>query len=687
MGSTSDAAVVVPLPWAERSSAMPYLPGGAENQVEALKLVLDSIQHHDGDLTATVELGEGAARTLKEAIGPLRSSGMVEDRGPGRIGMSQEAHEWHLNPSPAGLLAILHRNIQFVGECLVFLGEGPKKMGEIQSCAHSFYDLDWATLDQVRRRISWFRSMELAEYKTTKLIGLTEKGEDLLPGLQVDPERARVPASAPSSQSPREVRANFALELPAPIQSALSALDDQSLSARHSTLGYLPQGQKSGVMAVHSLIQAAENRISREKYTQFAADEFGISESSFNAALSTLMHMGLIEETGYAEYSPSSLGMAWLQKPTALNLVLILHTRFRYVLELISALHEHAKAPALAREAKERYRLHRTDVQGTRKRLQFLKAAGLIEERSNWRYQPTPLGEEIVHSMPLEGFDEPAEAVGVGVEDEQSEVTLPLQALGRKLVDAGTHADDPTMLERATAEALQALGFQAKVIGGSGSTDVLATFDQPSERPIRIIIDAKSARAGDVSENAVHFDTLSEHKVKHGADQVAVIGPGFERGRLKQRARNKDVRLITTSELAEALIKHESAPLSAHHYVGLLSAREDAAQDTHNAWRLVEAQHEVFQKVVSVLAAEAQDPDEVTHGTLTSDQIYLMIRNDMDPRPSPTDIQAALSMLEHPFVDAVSSSKGRYGLSDSPALIWNKLKALSRPLAENPIMG
>jgi hypothetical protein len=173
----------------------------------------------------------------------------------------------------------------------------------------------------------------------------------------------------------------------------------------------------------------------------------------------------------------------------------------------------------------------RSDVGGIRNRLQLLKAAGLIVERANWRYQSTPLGEEVASRTPLQAaadLSAPQRPETNSVS--QVELNLDTERLCRELLEAGVASDTPIRLEKAVAAAFAFLGFDARHIGGAGKTDVLLTLVMPGGRPVRTIIDAKSARSGVVNENAVSFDTLIEHKKHHDADFVGLIGPSFAGG-------------------------------------------------------------------------------------------------------------------------------------------------------------
>lgn len=689
MEIVGDQDSFVPLPWADRASSAPYLRGGAESQVHALEHILDELDRVQGRLDATIADFVGTSMSLAQAVVHLKTAGMVEHLDRDTVRPSEEITRWRGSGSTAVLIAALHGGTRFVGEFLVFLEDGPRLMQEVVEYARREYDLPWESFDQARRRLNWFRSTGLVEYATSKKLGLTEDGRHMASLLHLaPPDEALVPEAR--GQGVVELKGHEAGSgVSTRMRDLLDSMDSTSLRERASGLGYIPQGPEKLdiVNAVMALLDATKGGISREDYITFCASKFQIKESSFGATLSTLFRMGLVEESGFARYSPSSLGELWLEAPTPLNLVLILHTRLRYVLELVPALHEHSKAPALARLGRERFGFQRADVEGVRRRLQLLKAAGLIVERSNWRFQTSALGEQLAQEFPIEEGDFTPQS-GTAFHEVEAEAShAESNPLAAALLEAGVHADEPIKLEQTVARALATLGFEAQLIGGSGNTDVLVTLTGPAHDPVRIIVDAKSARAGDVSENAVQFDTLKEHKLKHEASAIVIVGPGFDRGRIRDRADANGVRLLTTAELATTLERHDRTPLSAHLYLDLLMPEDRQSGRLEQAWKASENRLEVLQKVVEVLAHEAREPDEVTSGSLSQDQIYLMIRNDMDPRPTPGDITAALTLLEHDFIRAVSSTKGQYQLLDEPELIAAKLRMIARPLLQIEDVG
>lgn len=660
---------------------MPYMPGGGKNQVETLETLLSAIESHEGLVTAAVDLGDGVERALRDAVKQIAPAGFVTHLDRDHLVVSEEAQHWMSSRDPADLIAIFHRHVRFIGELLHALADGHKTVRDLMNLAASEYQLQWTTLDQVRRRITWMSALGLTEYKTNTLIGLTDAGGEAEANLQLGGPDRPVRTAAVAVIVP---------EPPQQIAELLQELTPATLAARNPVLGYIPRGngETDLVESLYLLVNAASPSISRAGLLNFAQETFGVSESSFSAAMTTLNKSGLLEQTGFNIYSPSPAAAAWLETQSTLDLVLLLHRKYMFMLEILPLLAEFDKAPDLARAAYEHYGMARVDVGGVRTRLQLLKAAGLIAERANWRYQSTPLGERIALEFPLQTvLDEDANEPESDDEPFRDSVQSVARRLSLELEAAAIAGETPTRLEKAVADAFSFLGFEARHIGGGGKTDVLATVEDHTGKPVRVIIDAKAARSGTVSEGAVSFDTLSEHKEKHHADLVALVGPGFDGGRVRARAEQNGVALITVEELCQTLHRQEATPRSAGTFLNLVDARAGARKDLESGWSQAERRKTLLSQVVAVLAQEAREADEVTHGALSAEQIYLIVRDEIDPRPSTKDIEEVLQLLEHPLIASINRTNGSasrsitYRLVDAPGLVAAKIEALGRGIA------
>lgn len=672
---------VQPLPWASRIAGMPYLPGGGSQQLEALRETVACIADADGLLTATVTIG-GATKTLRAATQQIAPSGLLDRIARDHVAPSASTRRWLESGDVYHLLAALHRHIRFVGELLHELAAKPLATSELGRIANDRFSLEWSTLDQIRRRCSWLTSMGLVEYKTSKALGLTELGRELLPLLEQggpEPQSARSHPAEPVNIPPAPPR----------IAALLDAATQETLAGRDPVLGYIPRGNATldAVSSLEILVNACVPSIPRAGLSELCSRTFGTGEGSFGAILTTLTKFGLIEQSGMNIYSATPEAKEWLETQSALDLVRILHTRMQFCLEIVPALSEVDRAPGLADAGMKKFGLPRADVGGIRTRLQLLKSAGLIEERTNWHYQATPLGEEVAARAPLLSSTDSQAVVASErlMEGTVEENASAAEMVARELVESGTASESPIRLEKAVLNAFTFLGMDARHIGGSGQTDVLLTIrSAPGGPTLTAIVDAKSARSGHVGEGSIQFDTLAEHKTAHGADFVCIVGPNFDSGRVRPRAAQNNVGLITTEELAATIRRHARTPRSAADFVDVLSPDESAREALQTTWTVDERRNALLGHVAGVLAAESRDEDEVTGGALGLDQIYLIVRGEVDPRPAPHDIEDALSLLRHPLIGAVTTvinpqtKVATYALMDSPMLIASKLRSLAR---------
>lgn len=601
------------------------------------------------------------------------------------VEVSPETREWLESGDRLILLSLLHRHIRYFGELMHDLAESPRSIKELLESAQANFELPWTTVDPVRRRVSWLISLGYVEYCTASRLRLSEEGEKVYASLSPGGPELR-------QEKPQQWTE---INLPSPptkLATLLDGLDPVTLQSRIAVLGYIPRGNLDIdiIAALHLLINATSPQVSRADLLAFTQEQFEVSESSFTAVLTMLTRTGLVQQTSLNVFSPTPVASEWLENPTPESLILLLHCKVQFILEIIPLLSEYDKAPAIARAAHQHFSLPRVDVAGIRARLQLLKAAGLVEEYSNWKYRPTALGEAFIHTY---SFQKPADdddnVHDPGLDEKLSDYDKALpsrfsetQAIISELLESATDSDSPSRLEKAVAESLSLLGFEARHVGGGGKTDVLATVVDPSGNEVRVIVDAKSARSGTVTEGAVSFDTLREHKRQHKADFVILVGPSFDSGRTRTRAAEHGVRLVTVEELTRVLARHSRVPQSAFAYLKLVDPDQESLTDFESKWLKLERKLFLLGHVSAVLAQEAQQGDQTTGGALTTDQIYLIIRDEIDPRPTAKDIEEVVKFLEHPLIGSVTHNSSTnkipsYRLIDSPQRVADKIRSIA----------
>ena len=188
------------------------------------------------------------------------------------------------------------------------------------------------------------------------------------------------------------------------------------------------------------------------------------------------------------------------------------------------------------------------------------------EERGLWKL--TSLGRQVAGELPplnpvsAVGESEPPDfGLGPVIEDVIRVLEDPSERIAAELIDAGHDSSHPDRLEEAVGAAMVFFGFDAEQLGGPGRTDVLAHAPLGPMR-YSLVIEAKSTSSGRVSEGQINWAAIEDHQRLESADHACVVGPGFMGGKLRDRAEERSICLMTTGNLAELIRLHASKPLT-----------------------------------------------------------------------------------------------------------------------------
>lgn len=309
--------------------------------------------------------------------------------------------------------------------------------------------------------------------------------------------------------------------------------------------------------------------------------------------------------------------------------------------------------------------------------MQLLRTVGLIAETGYAKYESTPLGRQLAAELPMAKMKSDLERAELLLEvnalDTSDETDL--EALIAEIVSAGTDSQVPTRFEKALAEAFDFLGLETSHVGGSGNTDVIVGLGVASVRSRRAIVDAKSSASGMINEKLINFQALKEHKSKHEASHVAVVGPGFPDGRLRDWAVDEGVALITCEQLTTVLRRQLLTPLAPEELIALFDPA-DGWMLLEQMWMQYDRRNELLGLIVACFVREAQEDDPLLGSSLDVVSIYRAIRDQVSPKPDTAELQAALDFLSSPFVSVIASTKGGYELRESPKTSARRLRAL-----------
>ncbi|MGW5308024.1 hypothetical protein ACWERF_29440 [Streptomyces griseoluteus] len=592
---------------------------------------------------------------------------------------TEAANHWLETGNDALLIATMHAHVRFVGEILGILDDGDIGHEELKNLANERFALGWSSLDQLRRRTNWLRCAKLVELRFDNKLAITNAGRSFLKSVELAD-----PTKLPHSQQLTTDQPVEIAEASEATQAILANLDEVTLKSRKFTLGYIPKGANGDAIAsLQALVSCAMPSVSRKDLYTFCQTEFGSKESSIAATVTMLRGTGLVEQTGLDVFAATEPARAWINSSDHLELARILHSNILFFGEILESLADSDRAPSLAAYASQMYGMPREDVSGIRTRLQILRGCRLIEEISYARFRLTPLGDAFKETIPLLPPEAGRSAEPVTSQSEANALTAG-EALAQEISTASKDSANPTRFENAIASAFEYLGLDARRDGSPGNTDVIVAVPFGQTRMKLIIIDAKSSASGVVREQQVNFDTLREHKKKHGADQVAVVGPSFAEDRIRKRAEEHGVTLIGAEFLAEVLRRQSDSPLAPHELVGLFDPKQQ--EQLKSTWGRATREASLLTHVMNLLIRESSEVDMFLGGGLSVEHIYLILRGEMESKPDPQEIEKVLALLASPLIRGVAQRGKNYFALEAADVTALRLESLARALRQVTIM-
>jgi hypothetical protein len=605
----------------------------------------------------------------------LATQGLVEREGASRWKASSYASEWLTNQDNLFLAVQLHSNVKFFGELIASIGEDTKH-SDLVDIARESYGLNWNSADQVRRRTGWMRSLGLIEVWGQKVVR-TGLGDEFL---------RRVSVCTPEEATGDSVQSEDSLsDSQMKVISDLTQFEQVDLRNRKALIGYIPRGNATAgseseslgaTEAVRKLVGMIGKGITVDDFFEECSSDLGISKSSFTSTMHALRHTNLIEQTAFNFYSQSQNAEMLVRAGNEKLLAAYLHGRYLYFCEILNYLDEPSTPSALVSIAKDQYGFNQANNGEIRVRLEFLQDAGLVE-RIDWqRFRITVAGKQFRELLPMqkpviEGRD--AEVV------EEGEADLESSSIHAVIIEDlrtyGTNGKASSEFERAVSRAFAFLGFETEHLGGPGRTDVLCVAQLATSDRYRVIVDAKSSGNGIVDEGGLTFDVLRDHKKKHKADYIVVVGPGFA-PRLKNWALENRVILLTIDDLTSIVALQVENPVSLSDLREMLSRVDTFKDDLIDRFQTLERRSSLMRKIVDLAFQEVVDEDPIDDGFISIENVVYALRKEFSPRPSLDEVREVLEFLSNPVVGALVSSKGRYRMVDAPRNLQLRLHGL-----------
>lgn len=418
----------------------------------------------------------------------------------------------------------------------------------------------------------------------------------------------------------------------------------------------LPGGYGGYLTSLEMLLrEVSTSQPGRAALESFASQQLGVTETSARLSVGFLLRIGLLTEAaGTTTLGP--IAEQWLEDNAPEPLIALLHSRVRFVGELLNELREPRTDTEILEIANEHFAMGWQTKAQIRRRRGWLESSGMITETDDGRLVATPSGLALIERLELRarGTDPSAVVLAAAptvvppVEVVSADVVALIERLGASAAD-GT---SPDRFEQDAAEAFQMLGFDARWLGGAGRTDVLLEADLGRDASYRVVVDCKSTSRGTVSHQ-IDWDTIDEHRAQHRADYAAIVAGAFGGGRLPDRAERHNAIMLTVDDLAELLRQHAQVPLSLDAYRLLFTANttEDGLAAVGEVAQDAQRRAELAQTVVQLLRQNG-----TRLGALSARDLMLLLTMDAElPDATEEEIAEVLEPLASPLLDLVTS--------------------------------
>ena len=544
--------------WRGQAASVPSLPGG---KAVWLRLALELVnQVGDGravDLDTKPELSfdiegieprQGGAfpklelMSWREYYGFLRALRLVENT-TGQLRLTATGLMLQSDPTPERLAIILADRIRLFTEALSAIAEEPLTIDDVDEQIRTRYRMPWQSKGNIRSRMDWQEVLGLIEPVGNRRWQITSTGRALLD------ERLIVTPEALDEEN------DHIVEISKPPAEIAALLDEFSTSARthESRKTYniwvpSPPSSPNKVENLRTIINAALEKTERKELFSFICQTFGIKNSSVESMLPFMRASGILTEVGRGVFQATPAARAWIESGDDLNFIRILHANMRFVGEMIRAVEHDITRNEMYSEAKA----FGLNTDKCRWIASFLLDAGLIEEPRYGSLRATPRGSALAAELPL--AEVPVISPELNTEDTREVQEVPSLKLRENLIRlsreplAGDEGSGRAF-ENAIRDVFLAMGFEARVISGSGDTDVLVNWRDADGSRLTAVIEAKARSSGHVTHTDVSDVAIETHKSRHQAGFVAIVGPTFSGDTIKDMAAQKHWALLDAERL------------------------------------------------------------------------------------------------------------------------------------------
>lgn len=541
--------------------------------------------------------------------------------------------------------------MKYISELLFFIKE-PKTTKEVLQNANENYNMSWKQKGQIHERLLWLNDLGLINsmsYK--KLYVINQEGRNFI-------EKYPPLKSFNISEYVQDITENEKLiKLPEWIEDLDWNINNID---RKDGLGYIPGGRSKATELILSIIEFTLNAKDTESLNNFINTKFKCKESSVNSFLTFLTNLKIIDRIGEKVYETSDYGIKLLNSDRPdLYLLFFINKEFKYIFEILFVLEESPQEPKelIARGVTE-FNMNSERLDRIRERLAHLKNAKLILNDKGKKLKLSNRGKLLLSVLRGKMSINNSSNKKIDLLKNHEESYLNLL---KEVRLASTNSSSPHDFEKLLEKTFVELGFKTKLLAQPGTTDILLTARTVPDYTYKVAIEAKTNKEGKITENLVNFDALKEHKKKHDADFIVIVGKNFN-GRLKRYAENNQVLLLNIDNLELLVKRHQVYPLQAIEYKRLFNQVGEVdisvLDSTYNRMRRYNV---LFKSIIQTLIENSDD--EFTKGILTMREIYMVIKNIDEfyhEDLTKEEVDNMLNLLSNPLIGCVGKEKNGY---------------------------
>lgn len=632
--------------WRMQSWAVPDIPGGKANYyliVTSLIKLLSSNHTIDPESCPNIEGIE--TRPWREYFPYLNSIGLIVNKA-GEYYLTESGEFLFENTNECVLATIMQKRIRLFGEILEIINSEPNTVQGVNELLCAKYALDWTQVHNTRRRMDWLEVLGLIDAIGGRKWKLTEAGKTALSTWElVAPELI---------QTFDNVESDISIG-PAPeeISSLLNALrEDVELQKDRSTYNiWVPSPNR--IENLRSIVSFSKDRVDKNELFGFISKRFNLKTSSVESMLPFLRVSGLVEEVGRNVYQSTPAAKAWCETNDSIDFIRILHSKMRYVGEIIDFASSDTTRNAIYQEGKK----YGMNVEKSRWIVGFLLEAGLVEEPHYLHIKATNTGTELIKELPLanpEIYLNTSNIENSTEEDatKRSELCLNkefalFELLKKASIDPVAEGKSSGVaFEERIAESFRFMGFSAQRIGGSGDTDVVVHWRKTNGDVATAIVDGKSKSSGSVSHSDISDIAIDTHKDKNNAEFVAIVGADFSGDTIKNHAAKKEFALIKVEDIENVALSSKKLGLTLEEIA--LMFKPNGLNEVYEIIDQKTRESQVISLVVATMLREQE-----TLGSLSARDLYLLLRTS-DLSPSLDELIEILDLLSQKEIQVVS---------------------------------